>query len=167
MAIHRLSEKLINYGFTEEEAEVYIFLSSMGPSPARVVSRRFDINRMRAYRTLKSLEDKGLVDRIIGRPMRFIAKPLQESLSRYIEGFREKIIELEAREKEILDDWTNISDATSEQTEEPRFRIFQGRQQIYTHLIQLFQISGGINSLIGFGDAMERQGVLWHKGWTK
>ena len=137
MAIHRLSEKLINYGFTEEEAEVYIFLSSMGPSPARVVSRRFNINRMRAYRTLQSLEGKGLVDRIVGRPMRFVAKPLQESLSRYIEGFREKIIELETREKEILDDWTNISDTTSEQTEEPRFRIFQGRQQIYTHLIQM------------------------------
>ena len=91
MALDRLSEKLIDFGFTKDEAEVYVFLSSMGPSPARVVSRRFDINRMRAYRTLKSLEEKGLVERIIGRPMRFVANPLQESLSRYIDGFRERL----------------------------------------------------------------------------
>jgi sugar-specific transcriptional regulator TrmB len=46
MALNRLSEKLIDFGFTKEEAEVYVFLSSMGASPARVVSRRFDVNRM-------------------------------------------------------------------------------------------------------------------------
>ena len=44
MALNRLSEKLIDFGFTKEEAEVYVFLSSMGPSPARVISRRFDIH---------------------------------------------------------------------------------------------------------------------------
>jgi len=137
MALDRLSEKLIDFGFTKEEAEVYVFLSSMGPSPARVVSRRFDINRMRAYRTLKSLEDKGLVERIIGRPMRFVANPLKESLSKYIDGFRERLTELETREEAIIEDWTRISDATSEQPEESRFRIFEGRQQIYELMIQM------------------------------
>jgi sugar-specific transcriptional regulator TrmB len=96
-----------------------------------VVSRRFDVNRMRAYRTLKSLEEKGLVERIIGRPMRFVANPLQESLGRYIDGFRERLTELETREEEIIDDWTRISDATSEQAEESRFRIFEGRHQMF------------------------------------
>ncbi len=143
MALDRLSEKLIDFGFTKEEAGVYVFLSSMGPSPARVVSRRFDINRMRAYRTLKSLEEKGLVERIIGRPMRFVANPLRESLSKYIDGFRERLTELETREEEIIEDWTRISDATSEQAEEPRFRIFEGRQQIYELLIQMFERASG------------------------
>ena len=137
MALDRLSEKLIDFGFTKEEAEVYVFLSSMGPSPARVVSRRFDVNRMRAYRTLKSLEDKGLVERIIGRPMRFVANPLKESLRKYIDGFRERLTELETREEDIIEDWTRISDATSEQIEEPRFRIFEGRQQIYELMVQM------------------------------
>ena len=143
MALNSLSEKLINFGFTKEEAEVYVFLSSMGPSPARVVSRRFDVNRMRAYRTLKSLEDKGLVERVIGRPMRFVANPLQEALGRYIDGFRERLTLLEAREAEIVEDWTRISEATSEQAEEPRFRIFEGRQQIYELLIQMFERASG------------------------
>jgi sugar-specific transcriptional regulator TrmB len=143
MALNRLSEKLIDFGFTKEEAEVYVFLSSMGPSPARVVSRRFDVNRMRAYRTLKSLEEKGLVERIIGRPMRFVANPLQESLRRYIDGFREKLTELETRENEIIEDWTRISDSTSDRAEESRFRIFEGRQQIYELLVQMCERASG------------------------
>jgi sugar-specific transcriptional regulator TrmB len=143
MALDSLSEKLINFGFTKDEAEVYVFLSSMGPSPARVISRRFDINRMRAYRTLKSLEDKGLVERIIGRPMRFVANPLQESLSKYIDGFRERLTELETREEQVIDDWTRISDATSDQVEESRFRIFEGRQQIYELLVQMCERASG------------------------
>jgi sugar-specific transcriptional regulator TrmB len=143
MALDSLSEKLIDFGFTKDEAEVYVFLSSMGPSPARVISRRFDINRMRAYRTLKSLEDKGLVERIIGRPMRFVANPLQESLSKYIDGFRERLTELETREEQVIDDWTRISDATSDQVEESRFRIFEGRQQIYELLVQMCERASG------------------------
>jgi sugar-specific transcriptional regulator TrmB len=143
MALDSLSEKLIDFGFTKEEAEVYVFLSSMGSSPARVVSRRFDVNRMRAYRVLKSLEDKGLVERIIGRPMRFVANPLQESLSKYIEGVRERLTELEIREEQIIDDWTRISDTNIDQAEESRFRIFEGRQQIYELLVQMCERASG------------------------
>jgi len=139
MALERLSEKLIDFGFTKEEAEVYVFLSSMGPTPARIVARRFDINRMRAYRTLKALEEKGLVERIIGRPVRFVATPLEESLKRYIEGIKGRLSDLETREKEIIDDWVKLSEGAAERLEEPRFRFYQGRQPIYDLLIHMFE----------------------------
>ena len=141
MALERLSEKLIDFGFTKEEAEVYVFLSSMGPTPARIVARRFDINRMRAYRTLKALEEKGLVERIIGRPVRFVATPLEESLKRYIEGIKGRLSDLETREKEIIDDWVKLSEGAAERLEEPRFRFYQGRQPIYDLLIQMCERS--------------------------
>lgn len=143
MALERLSEKLIDFGFTKEEAEVYVFLSSMGPTPARIVARRFDINRMRAYRTLKALEEKGLVERIIGRPVRFVATPLEESLKRYIEGIKGRLSDLETREKEIIDDWVKLSEGAAERLEEPRFRFYQGRQPIYDLLIQMCERSKG------------------------
>lgn len=143
MALERLSEKLIDFGFTKEEAEVYVFLSSMGPTPARIVARRFDINRMRAYRTLKALEEKGLVERIIGRPVRFVATPLEESLKRYIEGIKGRLSDLETREKEIIDDWVKLSEGAAERLEEPRFRFYQGRQPIYDLLIQMCERSEG------------------------
>ena len=54
----KLTKRLIDYGFEEDEAEIYIFLSTMGPIPARMVSKRFNINRMKTYRKLKNMEDK-------------------------------------------------------------------------------------------------------------
>jgi sugar-specific transcriptional regulator TrmB len=139
MALEKLSEQLSEFGFTKEEAEVYVFLSSMGSSPARVISRRFTFNRMKAYRILKSLEEKGLVERIIGRPMKFVATPVQESLERYLEGYRERLKELEVKQKDVVEDWKQISKEMNEQDEESRFRIFEGRQQIYDLLVQMFE----------------------------
>jgi sugar-specific transcriptional regulator TrmB len=141
MALERLSERLIDFGFTKEEAEVYVFLSSMGPTPARIVARRFDINRMRAYRTLKALEEKGLVERVIGRPVRFVATPLEESLRRHIEDIKVRLADLETREREIVEDWEKMSEGAAEQLEEPRFRFYQGRQPIYDLLIQMCERS--------------------------
>ena len=143
MALERLSERLLDFGFTKEEAEVYVFLSSMGPTPARLVARRFDINRMRAYRTLKALEEKGLVERIIGRPMRFVASPLEEALTRHIGEIRTRLSELESREREIVEDWEKLSRGAVDLLEEPRFRFYQGRQQIYDLLIQMCERSEG------------------------
>jgi sugar-specific transcriptional regulator TrmB len=139
IALEKLSEQLTEFGFTKEEAEVYVFLSSMGPSPARVISRRFTFNRMKAYRILKSLEEKGLVERIIGRPMKFVANPIQESLGRYLEGYRERLKELEIKQREVVEDWTQISKEMIAHDEESRFRIFEGRQQIYDLLVQMFE----------------------------
>jgi sugar-specific transcriptional regulator TrmB len=60
MALERLSERLLDFGFTQEEAEVYVFLSSMGPTPARLIARRFDINRMKAYQTSRPERKRSL-----------------------------------------------------------------------------------------------------------
>ena len=132
-----LRERLLDFGFTRDEAEVYVFLSKMGPCPARIVARRFDINRMKAYRILKALEERDLVDRIIGRPVKFVATPLKGTLKRYIEEMKVKISVLEKSEKEIIENWEKISSRIEASLEEPRFRIFQGRQQIYDLLVQM------------------------------
>ncbi len=85
MSVTGLHERLTVFGLTKTEAEFYVFLTSMGPTPARVIARRFDINRVKAYRALKELEDKGLVNRIMERPVRFMAQPIESVLQEKIE----------------------------------------------------------------------------------
>jgi len=137
MAEESLKQSLQKYGFTPNEAEIYIFLSRSGPCPARLVARRFNINRMKAYRTLRSLEEKGLVESIMGRPIRFAATPLGEILERHLKEMKDRVNDLESVERSILDTWNNLSKENMSQVSEPRFRIFQGRQQIYDLLLQL------------------------------
>jgi sugar-specific transcriptional regulator TrmB len=137
LALERLTKKLIDVGFAEDEAGIYLFLSSMGPTPARTVAKRFNLNRMRAYRTLKVLEERGLVQRIMGRPVSFVATPLQDVLVRQMEGLRERLSDLETNEVKILDDWSKLAQDGMKLIEEPRFRIYQGRQQVFDLLQQM------------------------------
>ncbi len=131
MTLERLVERLRDFGFTGEEADTYFLILRTGPCPARVVARRFDISRMKAYRILKELEDRGLVHRVMGRPVRFVAVPLKKILNSHIDEVRGKLERLEEGERIITESWERISRRVDPSSAEPRFRIFQGRQQIY------------------------------------
>ncbi len=137
MSLPSLHSRLSEYGFSKEEAEVYVFLTAMGPTPARVIARRFAVNRMRAYRVLKGLEERGLIQRIMGRPVRYIAAPAADVLQRSIDEAKHRLIALEADENRVLEDLAKIRTREPEVAEEPRFRIYQGRQQVYELLSQM------------------------------
>jgi sugar-specific transcriptional regulator TrmB len=137
MSVTGLHEMLTVFGLTKTEAELYVFLTSMGPTPARVIARRFDINRVKAYRTLKELEDKGLVNRIMERPVRFMAQPIESVLQEKIEKTRGALEELETNKGRIISDIERLREVETSLPEEPRFRIYQGRQQIYELLANM------------------------------
>jgi sugar-specific transcriptional regulator TrmB len=92
---------------------------------------------MKAYRTLKNLEDRGLIQRIVGRPVRFVASPPEEVLRRNVEEARRSLTVLERDEERVLEELTKIRGQGQDVAEEPRFRIYQGRQQVYEFLGQL------------------------------
>ena len=137
MAEERLKQSLQNYGFTPDEAETYLFLTQSGPCPARLVARRFNINRMKAYRILRALEEKRLVESIMGRPIKFAAAPLRNFIEHYLRTIKDRVHSLESEESSILDAWNNLSKKNVSLETEPKFRIFQGRQQIYDLMLQM------------------------------
>jgi len=131
-------EGLTDFGLTRDEAEAYVFLLRAGARPAGVAARKLKINRMKAYRILKALEEKGLVEMIVGRPARFQSIPLKEALDRQLGEIRAKASRLEKSEKGILDYWEKAYSRV-ETSKEPRFRILQGRRQVYDFLLQTFE----------------------------
>ncbi len=137
MAVDRLAGKLATFGLTREEAEIYIFLTQTGPTTASTVARGFEINRMRSYRTLDALEEKGLVVKIMGRPLRFQAAPLPEALDRHLRDERQRLSKLEESESEAIEEWRKLALGRLQPVEEPRFRIFQGRQKVYDLFAQM------------------------------
>jgi sugar-specific transcriptional regulator TrmB len=137
LAVEGISERVMGFGFTQDEAKYLMFLSIMGPTPIRSIVRRFGGNRVKVYRTLKKLEEQGFVERTMGRPVKYIATPLDESLQKAIDEIKTRLTDLESAKREILDEWGRLSEGLEEQPEEPRFRIHQGRQQIYDQLLQM------------------------------
>ncbi|MCX6647901.1 MAG: hypothetical protein NTV61_00700 [Candidatus Bathyarchaeota archaeon] len=138
MSTERLTKRLQDLGLEKTEAELYIFLSAMGPSPARMVARRFNQNRMKAYRSLKVLEEKGLVQSLIGRPVRYVATPLGDVLNRQKGGLKQRLTDLEQNSGALIEEWKKLaSGAAQPSDEESRFRIFQGRQQVFDLLLEM------------------------------
>jgi len=160
LTIERLVQRLQGFGITRDEAKIYVFLLRTGPCPARIVTKKFEINRMKTYRTLKDLEEKGMVHRIMGRPVRFSAAPVRETLERYVDEIRGKLSDLEEGEREILDGWEMISRGIEPSLEEPRFRIYQGRQQNYDLISQMCGRAVGEISILTTVNDMTRLSLL-------
>ena len=149
-------KKLLDFGFDRVEAEAYLFLLRAGPCPARFVARKLGINRMKAYRKLKTLEERGLVEVIVGRPVKFVATSINEALDRHIEEVKVKVSGLEKTKKEIMDYWKELNSIVEASLEEPRFRIFQGRQQVYDLIFKMFEKAKAEIRLITTGKDLYR-----------
>ena len=54
-------ENLMQLGFTEKEAMVYLTLLRLGPSPVSLIAKRLSIKRVSAYYVLNSLCEKGII----------------------------------------------------------------------------------------------------------
>ena len=137
MSLSSLHENLTKFGFTREEAEFYVFLSAIGPATARTIARRFNINRVKAYRTLKDLEDKGLVMKIMGRPLRFTAQPIEGLIQNRIHETKQSLQDLESNQTHIITELEKIKADNLSADDDPVFRIYQGRQQIYELLASM------------------------------
>ncbi|MBM5805760.1 MAG: hypothetical protein FJZ49_06855 [Candidatus Verstraetearchaeota archaeon] len=138
MAEEMVVESLLDFGFDRDEARVYLLLLRAGPCPARVVAYKLGGNRMKAYRTLKVLQERGLVEVTVERPVKFVAAPLNEALDRLMEDFRARFSNLEEGRRRIMEYWEKLPVAEP-QAEEPRLRILQGRQQVYDSLLRMFE----------------------------
>ncbi|MFB0504475.1 MAG: TrmB family transcriptional regulator [Candidatus Bathyarchaeia archaeon] len=155
MAEEKVIEGLIGFGLTKDEAEAYLFLLKAGACPAGVAARKLRINRMKAYRLLKDLEEKGLVEMIVGRPAKFQSVPLREVLDQQLGEIKAKASRLDKSEKEILEYWEKAHSKV-ETSEEPRFRILQGRRQVYDFLLQTFEGAKKEISLITTKNDLQR-----------
>ncbi len=56
-----MKENLINIGFNNIEADIYLELIKIGPQGASVIAKRLSLNRSSIYSILKSLTEKGVV----------------------------------------------------------------------------------------------------------
>jgi sugar-specific transcriptional regulator TrmB len=152
----RVTNRLLDFGFDRVEAEAYLFLLRAGFCPASLVARKLGINRMKAYRILKALEERGLVEVIIGRPVKFVATPIKEALDQKIEEVRVKVSGLEKSKEDIMEYWKNLTNGVKPSVEEPRFRIFQGRQQVYDLILKMFENAKVEIRLITTGNDLDR-----------
>jgi sugar-specific transcriptional regulator TrmB len=137
----RLSEETIrktlrNFGLTEKEAEVYIFLAKRGVLKGGEISKQTKTQKALIYRILKSLQTKGLVESTLEFPARFTAVPFENIIDLNIHAKQEEAARIAAQKRELLNYWQNIKKTGPEPSLE-KFMVIEGKQRIYHKLSQM------------------------------
>jgi sugar-specific transcriptional regulator TrmB len=111
-----MQKTLVTLGFTEPEAQVYIFLSEEGPHKARDVAEALGIYKQRLYCILGKLREKGVVDSSSEFPAYFSAVVFEKVLDLFMEARIEQQEALKANREELLSSWRSITEKGDEKS---------------------------------------------------
>ena len=108
MAEEPIRKVLKNFGLTEKEAEVYIFLAKHGVLKGGEIAKGIKTDKAEVYRILKSLQTKGLLESTLEAPTRFTTVTFETVLDLFVKAKRDEAALIESTKKDLLSDWKNI-----------------------------------------------------------
>jgi HTH-type transcriptional regulator, sugar sensing transcriptional regulator len=141
--IHELNRMLVRYDLTPNQAKVYLFLSKIGVKTASEISKALKIPRTETYHLLSTLQQKGIIFSVFGKPTKFNAVGLEESLEILVNNEKSRINELDAGKDTIIKLWNIIPKygEDNEQSQDNKFQSLQGRNSILVKLEQMIKES--------------------------
>ena len=129
---------LRDFGLTEKEAEVYLFIAKTGVQRAGEVSKRLKMHKAQVYRILQVLQSRGLAEATLEFPARFVPVSFEHFLNMTIRAKREETAQLEARKSNLLTRWESIiPDRPS--PDQAKFTVIKGRDNLYSRIIELIE----------------------------
>jgi sugar-specific transcriptional regulator TrmB len=128
---------------TPNQAKVYLFLSKIGVKTASEVSKSLNIPRTETYHLLSTLQQKGIIFSIFGKPTKFNAVGIEKSLEILINNEKNRISELDTGKTNIVRLWNTIPNYVENKNEDQnnKFQSLQGRNSILVKLEQMIKES--------------------------
>jgi len=141
--ITQLNQMLIRYDLTPNQAKVYLFLSKIGVKTASEISKALKIPRTETYHLLSTLQQKGIIFSIFGKPTKFNAVGIEESIEILVNNERNRINELQAGKESLIRLWNILPKYgdTSKDEQNNKFQSLQGRNSILVKLEQMIKES--------------------------
>jgi sugar-specific transcriptional regulator TrmB len=100
---------LVSLGFTETDAQVYVFLTTEGPQQAKDIADALEIYKQRLYRILRKLQTKGIVNASSEYPARYSAVLFEKVLDFLIKAKKEQQQALQECKEDLLSTWQSIT----------------------------------------------------------
>ena len=134
-----LLTSLLEFGLTQNQARVYLFLSKNTSKSAPEISKSLKIPRTETYHLLNGLQSKGITIAAFGKPTKFQAVPFDKSINILVSNERTRLDELEKQSLYMISQWNMIPDTKTNDAliKENRFQIVQGKVSIVGKLNQL------------------------------
>jgi len=140
-ALKQINQALTRFKLSKNEVKVYLFLARCGSQKVQQIAENIGIHRTEAYKVLRSLEAQGLIARILEKPMKFAALPLESVLESLIEERRGRIIQLEQRKKELLEMWRSLPAVEEFSSHKETLQVIEGKRQVMVKVSELLSSS--------------------------
>lgn len=92
-------------GLKHLDAEVYVYLVQHDPQKARDIAEALETYKKQLYRSLKSLQRKGIITASQKRPATYSAVSFDKVLDQFIEADREEAQRIEENKEQLLSTW--------------------------------------------------------------
>lgn len=137
MSENVIKQFLKDLGLTAAEIDVYLFLTKRGgASKGTDVAKHIRKDKGQVYRTLKSLQSKGLVEPTLEAPVRFAPVPFEGVVESVIKVKREEALRIENAKQELLDYWKKLGKTVIDEPLE-KFLVIEGTNKIYSKITQM------------------------------
>jgi sugar-specific transcriptional regulator TrmB len=119
---------LTELGLTSCEARVYIAIASMGTCTAKSISKSAKVTKPDVYRSLKSLQERALIEKIISSPTLFKALPIGECISLLLERKDKEHKLLREKGNQLKRSFKNSLVVPEPQESEQQFILISGKE---------------------------------------
>ena len=150
--LDKISEGLLKFGLTQNQAKTYIFLGKYGPQTAPTIFKSLKLPRTETYHLLNGLQRMGIVSATFDHPSKFIALPFGSAIKILINSERDRLNEVEKEGKELEEVWNQIPDLSIDKvgaTPDDKFQMLQGQNQIVNKINELYGLTK--NEFLVFG----------------
>ena len=155
-ALKEVDQALSKFKLNKNEIRVYLYLARFGAHKAQSIAEALGVHRTEGYKILRRLESQGLVSKIMERPMKFVAVPLENVLNNLIEERRQKIHEMEQKKEQLLKIWATLPEPESVSHEKETFQVLEGKKHISVRLAELLE-----NSESSFKMVVSDNNLIW------
>ena len=140
-ALRDINTALTRFKLSKNEVKVYLYLARYGAQKAQKIAESLGVHRTEAYKILRTLENEGVIYRVLERPMKFTAVPFEKVLDTEIEERRQRIHHLEKKKEELLHLWHSLPKASETETEKETLQVLEGKRQISARISELLKDS--------------------------
>ena len=133
-----IKKLLKDFGLTEKETEVYLLLAKNPLLKGGDIAKSLHMHKAQVYRSLKSLQDKSIVESTLESPIRFTALPFENVLDFFAKVKREEAAFIDEKKEDLIDSWNKISKTKTEVAAE-KFAVMKGKQKINSKTLQIIK----------------------------
>ena len=138
MGEEKIRTILKDFGLTEKETDIYIFLAKQGAVSRGDIARSLKKDKAQISRILKRIQSKGVVESTLELPQRFISVPFETIINSSIKTKREEAASIEEARRDLLR-YLERSKKTGFELSLEKFVVVEQNQKIYSKISEMIE----------------------------